>query len=140
MGSRISKTIKEKTLSNRGSTRKANNVYRNRFRIMFTGIKGISFSMLNIYYVNDSYGMNNHINVYTISMFDYNTGKTNVVRNTHEKLYQCKECCKSFSQRGDLKRHIMIHTSEKPYKCEICDMSFTQKGNLMTHKRTHTGV
>ncbi|CAL4205571.1 unnamed protein product, partial [Meganyctiphanes norvegica] len=40
------------------------------------------------------------------------------VKKIHQ--YQCNQCNKDFSQKGDLIRHQMSHTGEKPYQCKQC--------------------
>ena len=42
------------------------------------------------------------------------------------KVHECKQCTKTFSRAGGLKRHIhTIHKGHKDYKCESCrDLSF----------------
>ncbi|OQR77851.1 zinc finger protein-like, partial [Tropilaelaps mercedesae] len=56
-----------------------------------------------------------------------------------QKQFLCPMCNKYFTQKGNLKTHMMIHTGEKPYSCQICGRSFTQKGNVDTHMKIHTG-
>ena len=54
--------------------------------------------------------------------------------------FPCDECDKSFTQRGNLERHISnIHTKEKPYVCNICHKNFSDGGSLTRHRRIHTG-
>ncbi|XP_034070945.1 zinc finger protein 32-like [Gymnodraco acuticeps] len=59
--------------------------------------------------------------------------------HTGEKTFGCSVCKKSFGQRGDLKKHMRIHTGEKPFSCSICKTSFGQRGHLKYHMRIHTG-
>ncbi|XP_022668244.1 zinc finger protein 697-like isoform X2 [Varroa destructor] len=56
-----------------------------------------------------------------------------------QKQFLCPMCNKYFTQKGNLKTHMMIHTGEKPYSCHVCGRSFTQKGNVDTHMKIHTG-
>ncbi|XP_078535801.1 uncharacterized protein LOC144822315 isoform X3 [Lissotriton helveticus] len=53
--------------------------------------------------------------------------------------YQCKECDKSFSQKGQLIYHKRIHSKKRPYHCTECEKSFSQKHRLLGHQRTHLG-
>ncbi|XP_076340205.1 uncharacterized protein LOC143240874 [Tachypleus tridentatus] len=60
-------------------------------------------------------------------------------RHLPTKQFVCPVCHKYFTQKGNLKTHMMIHTGEKPYTCQVCGKKFTQKGNVDTHMKIHTG-
>ena len=54
---------------------------------------------------------------------------------------QCNHCGKSFSQAGNLKKHIhSVHEGHKDYKCDSCGKSFTISRSLEYHLHTvHDG-
>ena len=52
------------------------------------------------------------------------------------KPYSCQICHKAFTQKGNLKKHILTHLlpqieNRKRYKCEWCDKGYTEKYNYM---------
>ena len=49
------------------------------------------------------------------------------------KRHPCSYCEKSFGQKTDLTRHVMIHTGEKPFICRICSKGFTRNEKLKYH-------
>jgi len=74
------------------------------------------------------------------------TLKGNLDRHTktvHEKQGRShcpfEGCGKSFSQSGDLNRHMKIHQDERPFACDYpeCDLTFRQKAHLLAHLKTH---
>lgn len=68
-----------------------------------------------------------------------NGGKQSKKSKLKEKKHLCEYCNVGFSQKCDLRRHVMIHTGERPWPCEICDKRFQRKTDLAKHMRTHTG-
>jgi stress-induced morphogen len=51
----------------------------------------------------------------------------------------CKLCKKTFSQRSNQRRHLMLHTGERLFSCDMCENRFTQRSHLITHFMVHTG-
>ena len=47
--------------------------------------------------------------------------------HTGEKSFKCDSCEKKFSQKGNLKRHMLTHTKVKAHECDICKKKFTKK-------------
>lgn len=50
------------------------------------------------------------------------------------KPYQCNYCMKTFTQKGNLRKHLKTHVmpsldQRKRYKCEFCDSSYTERYN-----------
>ena len=55
----------------------------------------------------------------------------------HEGIrpFRCKHCPKSFTQKGNLKKHQIQHTiatlkERKRFKCQVCNKGYTEKYNL----------
>lgn len=56
-----------------------------------------------------------------------------------ERPFQCNQCGASFTQKGNLLRHIKLHSGEKPFKCHLCNYACRRRDALTGHLRTHSG-
>lgn len=56
-----------------------------------------------------------------------------------DRPFQCNQCGVSFTQKGNLLRHIKLHTGEKPFKCPFCSYACRRRDALTGHLRTHAG-
>ncbi|XP_068185663.1 zinc finger protein Helios [Antennarius striatus] len=54
-----------------------------------------------------------------------------------DRPFQCNQCGISFTQKGNLLRHIKLHTGEKPFKCPFCSYACRRRDALTGHLRTH---
>ncbi|XP_056611443.1 zinc finger protein Helios [Triplophysa dalaica] len=55
-----------------------------------------------------------------------------------ERPFQCNQCGVSFTQKGNLLRHVKLHTGEKPFKCPFCNYACRRRDALSGHLRTHS--
>ncbi|XP_018394258.1 PREDICTED: zinc finger protein 91 [Cyphomyrmex costatus] len=59
--------------------------------------------------------------------------KSNKHLHTGGVSYKCGTCNKEFKNKSALSRRERIHNGEKPFECEHCRIRFSQKGNLRRH-------
>nr|XP_009912238.1 PREDICTED: zinc finger protein Helios isoform X2 [Haliaeetus albicilla] len=55
-----------------------------------------------------------------------------------EPPFHCNQCGASFTQKGNLLRHIKLHSGEKPFKCPFCSYACRRRDALTGHLRTHS--
>ncbi|XP_026482997.1 protein krueppel-like [Ctenocephalides felis] len=58
--------------------------------------------------------------------------------DTGERPHRCNICKKTFTERGHMKKHMLIHKREHSYKCEECNKEFTQSKDLKKHMALHS--
>ena len=70
---------------------------------------------------------------------DQNDLATHIEAHTGEELYQCNQCRKTFSKKGELDLHFKtLHTVEKIYNCDRCENNYKRKYDLGRRAKTHT--
>ena len=55
------------------------------------------------------------------------------------RRFECKECDYKAARKSSLVTHLLTHSGVKPHKCDSCEFSTTTKDNLIIHQRLHSG-
>lgn len=57
------------------------------------------------------------------------------------RIFSCPTCCKGFTEKFNMKRHMQIHSQSRPkYICNECSKSFAWKDNFIRHKKAAHGT
>ena len=56
-----------------------------------------------------------------------------VCQQAKEKKLHCPQCDVMCTNKAALEVHMRSHGGEKPYSCTLCSKSFTQIGNMNKH-------
>lgn len=92
----------------------------------------------NVNFVSPTQSSSSSGNSSVIKMNSSNEDHAINLRSTNSRGFKCQICNRDFTQKGNLKTHLMTHSGERPYECPTCGKNFTQKGNLDTHVKIHT--
>ncbi|XP_007240369.1 DNA-binding protein Ikaros isoform X1 [Astyanax mexicanus] len=77
-------------------------------------------------------------NVLMVHKRSHTGQRSSQLRNSGERPFQCSQCGASFTQKGNLLRHIKLHSGEKPFKCHLCNYACRRRDALTGHLRTHS--
>lgn len=103
-----------------------------------TNSNGSALNTSNSSAILNSAGHSNPSTSIVMSSIQPHSGPGRRSANSGKGAFLCPVCNKTFTQKGNLKTHMLIHTGEKPYSCSVCGKAFTQKGNVDTHMKIHT--
>lgn len=100
--------------------------------------------------INNNINSNNHT---SSNQKSSNSKSKNSVSNKKDKsdnhrssgsprrIFSCPTCCKGFTEKFNMKRHMQIHSQSRPkYICNECSKSFAWKDNFIRHKKAAHGT
>ncbi|XP_035209078.1 gastrula zinc finger protein XlCGF7.1-like [Stegodyphus dumicola] len=93
----------------------------------------VGYVDLHVWYIwnrqfNRKGNLNRHLNFHT-GVWENVASKT--------KIYSCSLCSFSSPALWRLNRHKRVHSGERPYGCTVCNKRFSEKGNMKKHLMTH---
>lgn len=53
---------------------------------------------------------------------------------SHDKVYACTYCPKTFNYQVSWKRHILVHIGKRNHSCKVCGKKFILKDHLVKHE------
>lgn len=62
---------------------------------------------------------------------------TNCTRRKRVIVWMYDKCNHEFKKTWNFLDHARMHLGEKPYSCNLWDLTFTQRGNMIKHIRLH---
>ena len=62
--------------------------------------------------------------------------KLHMVYHSDKRLFPCNKCQKAFKTKRDLVVHDITHSGEQPFKCATCEKTFSQIANMQKHTKT----
>ncbi|XP_016534753.1 zinc finger protein Eos-like isoform X3 [Poecilia formosa] len=86
----------------------------------------------------DEDGMNEPQDLSLVDYSRYEAASLPDGQTTGERPFHCTQCGASFTQKGNLLRHIKLHSGEKPFKCPMCSYACRRRDALSGHLRTHS--
>ena len=60
--------------------------------------------------------------------------------DSHQQLFNCKDCDKMCHKENKLKRHVSTHSSAEKCKCTTCAQPFSSKKYIINHKVDEHGA